>query len=286
MGKFDARTVGCARSHISALDWRQLDVPMTIQWKKGWLVVLLLAPQCLVMSAAAQRNVDTPNAEELAFQEAVGRRSPFSVGDVNQDPFRLKRIEALLSSKKIRAEVSGAALTKAASYGDVELVHLLVEKAVDVNHRVADTGQTVLMLAAAYGVYVQCGNDPLVTSYPGNSRLVKRLLESGARVNEQDVAGNTALILAAQLGRSESVKLLLEAGANVQLANDHGWTALIHAVNSSGSYDEANMTEIIKGLLAAGADVNVIDRHEKTALDYASRPAIREMLISAGASKP
>lgn len=256
---------------------------MTREWKKGWLVILLLAPQCLVMSAAAQQTVDTPNAEELAFQQAVGRRSPFSVGDVNQGPFRLKRIEALLSSKKISAEVRGAALTQAASYGDVELVHLLVEQAVDVNHRVADTGQTVLMLAAAYGVYAQCGNDPLVTSYPGNSRIIKRLLESGARVNEQDAAGNTALILAAQLGRSESVKLLLEAGANVQLANEHGWTALIHAVNSSGSYDEANMTEIIKGLLAAGADVNAIDRQEKRALDYASRPAIREMLISAGA---
>lgn len=249
-------------------------------------MVLLLAPQCLVMSAAAQGNVDTPNAEELAFQKAVGRRSPFSVGDVDQDPFLFKRIEILLSSKKISAEVRGTALMQAASYGDVEMVHLLVEKAVDVNHRVADTGQTVLMLAAAYGLYVQCGNDPLATSYPGNSRIVKRLLEAGARVNEQDAAGNTALILAAQFGRSESVKLLLEAGANVQLPNEHGWTALIHAVNSSGSYDEANMTEIIKGLLAAGADVNAVDRQGKTALDYASRPAIREMLISAGASKP
>jgi ankyrin repeat protein len=258
---------------------------MTVEWKKGWLVVLLLAAQCVVMPAAAQRNVNAPNAEELAFQEAVDRRSPFGIGVVDQDPFGLKRIEALLSSKKISAEVSGAALTQAASYGDAELVDLLVEKGVDVNHRVADTGQTVLMLAAAGGFYTQCGNDPLVTSYRGNSRIVKRLLEAGARVNEQDAAGNTAVILAAQFGRSDSVKLLLEAGADVRLANEHGWTALIHAANSSAAYDPTNMTEIIKGLLAAGADVNAIDRQEKTALDYASRPAIKEMLISAGASK-
>lgn len=235
------------------------------------------------MPAAAQQNVDTPNAEELAFQQALGRRSPFSVGDVDQDPSRLKRIEALLSSKKIGAEVRGAALAQAASYGDVELVDLLVAKGVNVNHRVADTGQTILMLAAAHGFYTQCGNDPLVTSYPGNSKIVKRLLESGAKVDEQDAAGNTALILAAQLGRSDSVKLLLEAGANVHLANEHGWTALIHAANSSGSYDEANITEIIKRLLAAGAHVNAEDGQGKTALDYASRPAIREMLIDAGA---
>lgn len=259
---------------------------MTIGWKKGWLiVVLLLTAQCLVTPAVAQRKVDTPTAEESAFQTEVSRRSPFGIRDVNQDPYLLQRIGALLSSKKISADVSGSALAQAASYGDIELVQLLVEKGVDVNHRVAGTGQTVLMLAAAQGFYVQCGNDPLVTSYAGNSKIVKLLLEFGARVNEQDVAGNSALIMAAQSGRSDSVKLLLEAGENVQLTNEHGWTALIHAVNSSGSYDHANMLEIIKRLLAAGAHVNAMDHQGKTALDYGPHPDITEILIAAGASR-
>ena len=246
-------------------------------------MVLLVAAQCLVTPASAQPHAVSPTPEELAFQKEVGRRSPFGLWDINQDPFIFKRIEALLASKKISAEVSGAALAHAASYGDIEMVNLLIEKGVDVNHRNPDTGQTVLMLAAAYGFYVQCGNDPLVTSYRGNSQIVKLLLESGARVNDQDAAGHTALTMAAQLGRSDNVKLLLEAGANVQLANEHGWTALIHAVNSSGSYHHENMLEIIKRLLAAGAHVNAMDHQGKTALDYGSRPEITEMLIAAGA---
>jgi len=260
----------------------KLQAPMTKKWKKG-LTVLLLAFPYLVMPAVAQRSLDAPTVEELAFQEAVGRRSSFAIRYVDQDPFLLNRIEALLRSKRISAGISGAALAQAASYGDIELVYLLVSKGIDVNHRVADTGQTVLMLAAAHGFYVQCGNDPLVTSYAGNPRMVKLLLESGARVDEQDGAGNTALLMAAQFGRSDSVKLLLEAGANVHLANEHGWTALIHAVNSSGSNHHPNMLEIIKRLIAEGAMVNAMDRQGKTALDYAPGADVKEMLIAAGA---
>src|SRR5688572_14626804 len=109
---------------------------MIIKWKKT-LTVLLLTVQCLVKPAAAQRSFDAPNAEESAFQEAVGRRSPFAIRYIDQDPFLLNRIEALLRSKRISAGVTGAALAQSASYGDIELVYLLVNKGIDVNYRVA-----------------------------------------------------------------------------------------------------------------------------------------------------
>ena len=260
---------------------------MNTEWKKRGLVLLLLA-QCFVTASAQQ--ADALNADELIFQEAINRRMPFyrSVG-LDDGQLDLKRIEAFLSEKykSIGPEVKGNALAQAASVGDEELVALLIAKGANVNHQVEEKGQTVLMRAAASAPYVQCGNDPLIGSYPGHSKVVKRLLDAGARVNDQDAEGNTALMLAAGFGRIDSVKRLLEAGANVRLSNQYGWTALIYAANSGGSVDDTNMTDIVKELLAAGADVNVGDLQGKTALDYCSQSgAIAKLLIDAGAIKP
>lgn len=258
---------------------------MNTEWKKRGLVLLLLA-QCFLTASAQQ--ADAVNADELIFQEAIYRRMPFyrSVG-LDDGQFDLKRIEALLSEKQktIGPKVKGDALAQAASAGDEELVALLIAKGANVNHHV-EKSQTVLMRAAAGAPFVQCGNDPLIVSYPGHSKVVKRLLDAGARINDQDAEGNTALMLAASFGRIDSVKRLLEAGANVRLSNQYGWTALIYAANSSGSYDATNMTEIVKGLLAAGADVNVGDLQGKTALDYSLHSAaITKLLFDAGAIK-
>ena len=259
---------------------------MNTEWKKRGLVLLLLA-QCFLTASAQQ--ADALNADELIFQAAINRRMPFyrSVG-LDDSQFDLKRIEAFLSQKHktIGPEVKGYALAQAASAGDEELVALLIAKGANVNHHLGEKSQTVLMRAAASAPYMQCGNDSLLVSYPGHSKVVKRLLDAGARINDQDADGNTALMLAAGFGRIDSVKRLLEAGANVRLSNQYGWTALIYAANSSGSYDDTNMTEIVKGLLAAGADVNVGDLQGKTALDYSSQGgAITKLLIDAGAIK-
>ena len=202
------------------------------------------------------------------------------------DRVDIERIGALLSAKQIGDEVKNGALAEAAQYGDTELVMLLVRKRADPNHRVEESGKTILMVAAAASPFTQCGNDPLPGTYRGHKDVVKSLLEAGARANEQDAEGNTALMLAAQNGRIDSVKLLLEAGANVRLQNKYGWTALIYAANSSGDYDVANLKEIVTGLIEAGADVNACDWEGKTALSYAMKSAaIREILISAGAVK-
>ena len=112
------------------------------------------------------------------------------------------------------------------------------------------------MHAAARGFYSQCGNDPMLSSYRGNAEEVKSLLAAGARLDDRDRDGNTALMLAAQYARSDSVKLLLDAGANVHLKNRHGWSALTYAVNSNGGFDAANLKIIVEALIAAGAVLN------------------------------
>jgi Ankyrin repeats (3 copies)/Ankyrin repeat len=243
-------------------------------------LLLLVISQFTFVTAAAQERESQPNADERTFQESVSARTGFPIFD--EEIVDLKRIEALLS-KGISAEIKADALARAAAHGDVELLQLLIRKGADVNY-VDDQGQTVLMLAAARGIYSQCGNDPLLYSYRGNTEEVKSLLAAGARVNDVDHDGNTALMLAAEYARIDSVKLLLDGGSDVHLQNKYGWTALIYAANSSGNFDRANMKEIVEALIAGGSDLNVRDEQGKTALTYAvPSTAIREMLICAGA---
>src|SRR5262245_51440158 len=73
----------------------------------------------------------------------------------------------------------------------------------------------------------------------------------------RDAYGNTALIIAAQLGTPEAVKLLLEAGADPNATNAAGATALMRAAANA---------EMVATLLSRGAQVNVRSRLGHTAL--------------------
>ena len=55
--------------------------------------------------------------------------------------------------------------------------------------------------------------------------VVKALLRAGAPVNTRDDAGETALMLAAEVGNVKAVKRLLKAGADRTLLNKEGKSA-------------------------------------------------------------
>ena len=78
----------------------------------------------------------------------------------------------------------------------------------------------------------------------GHSACVRLLLEHGAKVDERDVSGNTALVFAAVGGHVETVKLLLAAGADPNRRDEQGKTVLQHA---------ARYPEVVEALLKAGA---------------------------------
>ncbi len=98
----------------------------------------------------------------------------------------------------------------------------------------------------------------------GQSDLLEILVNSGARLEDTDAAGDTALIAAAKSGQRACVELLLEGGADVNAPNALGnWTPL-HAA----AYEQH--AAVVMLLMEHGADPSVVDGEGRTPADYAS----------------
>jgi len=91
------------------------------------------------------------------------------------------------------------------------------------------------------------------------------LVDMGANVEARDKAGNTPLLLAADLGFTDGVRTLLGQGAKVNASNPSGETALIKAV-------QRRDTETVRVLLDSGANPDQADNIVGlSARDYATR---------------
>ena len=124
----------------------------------------------------------------------------------------------------------------AADEGDLGMVQLLIDNRADVNTRTF-LGQTPL-------------NYAIKSDNVNNLEIVELLINNGALIEYQNLRGNTALHIAAQLGRKEIVEFLINNGANVNVTNTkHGTTPLHDAINKG--YEE-----IAELLIANGANVN------------------------------
>lgn len=111
-------------------------------------------------------------------------------------------------------------------------------------------------------------------------RLVKKLINEGADVNEKFCYGMTPLLLASSIPRKEFdpiLEVLVEKGANVNYKTDQGTTALHNVVIG-------NRVKSVFILLANGAEVNVRDDEGRTPLHFASSKKIVEVLLQNGAS--
>ena len=92
----------------------------------------------------------------------------------------------------------------------------------------------------------------------GELKVVKLLIEAGARIDGAMANGCTALMLAARRGQLEVVRFLIEKGVNVNGAMVNGWTALILATQNG-------RLEIARLLIEVGANVNVATADDCTA---------------------
>jgi len=107
-------------------------------------------------------------------------------------------------------------------------------------------------------------------------------LDAGARIEEKDTRGRTALMYAMGLACGDSninvVRALLEAGASINAKDNQGQTALMLAVRNPRTGDE----EVVKLLLASGADSKIKDNQGQTALMIAQKRSndyIREIFV-------
>ncbi len=146
---------------------------------------------------------------------------------------------AYLASKK-----SSLDLFEAAALGRTARVTELLEQHAPRAKKFADDGYTALHLAAFFGhveaarVLLQHGAEvdaiarnptkvtPLHSAAAiGSRELIVLLLDAGARVNEKQKGGFTALQACALQGNVELVRLLLERGADPLLRADDGRSA-------------------------------------------------------------
>jgi ankyrin repeat protein len=112
-----------------------------------------------------------------------------------------------------------------------------------------------------------------------NTKVVKLLLDNGARFSEKRSDKITALMGAADGGHVDTLRLLLERKPDVNAADLYGMTALTHA-SRRGHLKAAQV------LIEAGAMVDSADTAGRTPLMYAALngyPDVVRLLISHGA---
>jgi ankyrin repeat protein len=142
-----------------------------------------------------------------------------------------------------------AALEAGSRTGDLAVVRVCLALGANVNQPFGSVRATPLMRAAD-GARVD---------------VMRLLLDKGARVNESDLWGHTALTYA--LGRGEAhegaVRLLLAAGADPNPVNTSTGQTPLHLVARTGN------SEVARLLVAAGADPRLRDGADRTPLEVA-----------------
>ncbi len=143
-------------------------------------------------------------------------------GDVSAIRFLLDRGESLTSLGD-NLDLNGAAF-----HGYWQLCQFLIEQGANVNHALADTGESPLHAAlckanrpatdAVVEILLANGADPTATTAPG--------VETGCFMRDSRTRAETPLHRAAAFGTEQTVRQLLDAGARRDARDMHGDTPL------------------------------------------------------------
>ena len=90
----------------------------------------------------------------------------------------------------------------------------------------------------------------------GHVEIVEALLNNGAKVDDRDKTGHTALNWAVMRGRAHVASVLLNQGADINTQNNGGVSPLLYAV---GTHNLA----MLKFLIDKDADLEVESRENK-----------------------
>ena len=213
----------------------------------------VVATLAVLSTATAAQNGTTDNrwflairTDNLAAVRALIREANVNATDPQgQTPLMLAA--AFGSPEAVRVLIAGGANVRAASDTGVTALHLggtnlataqlLIDAGADVN-AVSSLGRTPLIVAA---------------SASGNAGVVRLLLARGARVNDADTTGVTALVAASVSDSLEAAELLLARGADPKVQANVGQAATpLHGAATNG-----NVT-LLRSLLRKQVDVDAV----------------------------
>ncbi len=143
----------------------------------------------------------------------------------------------------------------------------------------------ISMLLAVILLFSGClANNSIIhlPAYQGNMTEVKQAIQKGTNVDAPDIAGQTALMYAAEAGRMGIAKYLLSQGANINAQDTKfGRTPLILAI-------VGNQTIMAKYLINNGANVNIITKFNENSLHWVAvkgNISIAKILLDRGVNK-
>lgn len=232
--------VGRARDGMGAEDANAIVDPETgktalMHWAAGGLSDQVAA---LLSDGADPNKVDVDGDSALYYAASNGHAE-------------VVRMLVAHGSEWVRFGASGPALLAAAAGGHGEVVGELLDQGDDVNR--AFQGRTPLMTAASQG----------------DDELIRKLVQYGAKLESEDLDGDTALYYAASKRRASTVDLLLRLGAAPDpRSGTSGQTPLTIAASMFE-------TEIVLALLRAGADAASMYRQGFELAFYAPRGLVQ-----------
>lgn len=162
---------------------------------------------------------------------------------------------------ELKNKIGDLALWLTVKYGYFDTLEILIKEGVNVNAWLLDGCISSVMTAACYGNVKMLNakdkeeieetiNNPY-NKYDVETalKIIQILVEAGAKVNDSNLLGDTALFFAVKGGEKKIIELLLNLGAEINEVNDKGWSALSFAIEK----DDAS---IVKLLLMHGAELS------------------------------
>jgi ankyrin repeat protein len=139
---------------------------------------------------------------------------------------------------------------------------------------------TVNVVNATYGKYRDTAL--MMVSRSNDKAMVELLLNSRAKINQQDINGYTALIHAVKEGSADSVKTLLDHGANLTITSSRG-KPITYYINGNADIEQilfdyfaelvgsmGDGDKVSQQTLTTEIDINCQDKDSKTAMKDAS----------------
>lgn len=192
----------------------------------------------------------------------------------------------------------GDTLHSAASSGDAEKLHELVDANLGGVDSIDENGSTAMSIAALRGhpdclrILIEAGGDigtadkrarsPLhKAAFSGNTECISVLLEAGADIDAVSLQSETPLEVALRMNNHDAAMLLLQSGCDVDPQLNTGY----HMMGLAAANGDA---DIVGVMIERGSPVNTSDRGSgATPLHHAAMhgsAAVVERLLESGAS--